>query len=300
MPSFRTFLLRHFAWCAVLAVAALSACGGGQGGGNVAAVPGSGPGTPVPPPPPPPPPPPASSWTPKVADTWQWQLTGTINTSYNVTVYDVDLFDTPTTVLSALHSQGKYVICYFSAGSAEDWRPDYARFQSTDQGNMLAGWVGERWIDTRSANVRSIMAARLDLAKTRGCDGVEPDNVDAYSNAPGFTLTAQTQLDYNQYLATQAQARGMRVGLKNDVAQITALQPSFDFAINEQCHAYNECAGYSLFINAGKPVFNAEYQSLWVTDANARATLCQGARATNLRTLVLPLSLNDSFRYSCD
>lgn len=242
----------------------------------------------------------AAPWIPNVADTWQWQLTGTINTSYNASVYDVDLFDTPNSVITTLHSQGKHVVCYFSAGSGENWRPDYAKFLLSDLGRALDGWAGEKWLDTRSANVRSVMAARMDLAKTRGCDGVEPDNVDGYNNSPGFPLTANTQLDYNRYLAAQAHARGLKVALKNDVDQLAALQPSFDFAVNEQCHQYNECNGYSAFTSAGKPVFNAEYKSKWATSATDRAKLCASARAANLRTLVLPLALNDKFRYSCD
>src|SRR5262249_22171337 len=125
---------------------------------------------------------PVTPWTPKVTDTWQWQLTGTIDTKYNVNVYDIDLFDAPDSVIATLHNAGRHVVCYFSAGSAENWRPDYSKFKSSDLGNPLDGWAGEKWVDTRSANVRSIMAARLDLAKTRGCDGVEPDNVDGYQN----------------------------------------------------------------------------------------------------------------------
>ena len=41
-------------------------------------------------------------WKPGVNTTWQWQLTGTLNTSYNVDVYDVDLFDTPTQTIAQL------------------------------------------------------------------------------------------------------------------------------------------------------------------------------------------------------
>jgi len=242
----------------------------------------------------------ATPWVPKVTDTWQWQLTGNINTSYNVTVYDIDLFDAPDSVLTTLRNQGKRIVCYFSAGSAEDWRPDYNQFKAADKGNNLDGWPGEKWVDTRSANVRNIMKGRLDKAKARGCDGVEPDNVDGYTNNPGFPLTASTQLDYNRFLATEAHARGLKIALKNDVDQLSALAPSFDFAVNEQCNQYSECGGYSAFTNNGKPVFNAEYKKIWRTDANARAQMCAKAKAMNLRTLVLPLDLNDAFRYSCD
>ena len=145
-------------------------------------------------------------------------------------------------------------------------------------GNSLDGWAGERWLDTRSANVREIMKSRLDLAVSRGCDGVEPDNVDGYTNKPGFPLTSATQLDYNRFLATEARSRGLAVALKNTVDLLTQLEPYFDFAVNEQCNEYNECGGYSVFTSKGKPVFNAEYKSLWKTDATARASLCAASR----------------------
>jgi hypothetical protein len=54
--------------------------------------------------------------------------------------------------------------------------------------------------------------------------------------------------------------------------------------VNEQCHPFNECAGYSAFLHAG----------------GARDALCASARATRIRSLVLPLQLDDTFRFSCD
>jgi hypothetical protein len=192
-------------------------------------------------------------------------------------------------------------VCYFSAGSFENWRPDAGKFTTADKGANLDGWPGERWLDIRSANVRQIMSARLDLAKAKGCDGVESDNIDGYTNATGLPLQAGDQLDYNRFLADQAHARGLAIGLKNDVDQLAQLEPYFDFAVNEQCNEYAECGGYSVFIARGKPVFNAEYKSSYVNNSNgARDALCAASKARGLRTLVLPLSLNGSFRQSCD
>ena len=274
--------------CAV----ALAACGGGGGGNDsdppAAATPAPTPSTN------------GARWTPSVTDTWQWQLKGTIDTSIAAAVYDIDLFDTPQATIDALKVQGRRVVCYFSAGSSENWRSDFARFEAADMGNPLDNWPGERWLDTRSANVREIMKARLDLAVTKQCDGVEPDNMDGYQNGSGFTLDADTQLDYNRFIAREARARGLAVGLKNDVDQLAALEPEFDFAVNEQCHEFTECDGYSVFTSQGKPVFNAEYRADWVSDANARNELCAAARAAGLRTLVLPTELDGSFRYGCD
>jgi hypothetical protein len=241
-------------------------------------------------------------WTPALADSWQWQLRGTLNTGYDVKVYDVDLFDTSSATIRALQQQGRAVVCYFSAGSSENWRPDFAEFLPADLGNALRGWAGERWLDTRSANVRRIMQARLDLAASKGCDGVEPDNMDAYApdNQAGLPLDAATQLDYNRFIAREARARGLRVGLKNDTEQVAELARDFDFAVNEQCHALSECGVYAAFIQAGKPVFNAEYEADFVSNRNgARDQLCAQARAAGLRTLVLPLELDDSLRIAC-
>lgn len=240
-------------------------------------------------------------WQPRVSDTWQLQLSGSLDTSYAVAIYDVDLFDTSAQTIGMLQGMGRRVICYFSAGSSEDWRPDFASFKPGDMGNSLSGWPGERWLDTRSDNVRQIMKLRLDLARSKGCDGVDPDNVDGYTNNPGFPLSAATQLDYNKFLAQEAHARGLAVGLKNDVNQLTDLAPYFDFAVNEQCFQYNECDGYRVFTSNGKPVLQVEYADKYRNNTNgARDALCKAARAANLRTLVLPLQLNASYRFSCD
>ena len=241
-------------------------------------------------------------YRPTVATRWQWQLLGApINTAYAVELYDVDLFDRQGDV-AALKAAGFRVICYFSAGSSEDWREDFARFQEDELGEALDGWEGERWLDIRSENVWAIMQDRLELAAEVGCDGVEPDNVDGFSNDTGFSLTGDDQLAFNRALANAAHERGLAVGLKNDGDQVPALVDYFDFSLNEQCHEYDECAQLRPFIDAGKPVLNAEY-----TEDDTRAAaealadeICPSALSGQLRTLVLPWELDDAFRVSCD
>ncbi len=228
--------------------------------------------------------------------TWQWQLQGDINTAYDVDVYDIDLFDAPPDVIDELRGAGRTVICYFSAGSFEQWRDDAGDFPAAAIGEPLDGWEDERWVDTRDATVRGILAARLDLAVERGCHGVEPDNVTAFQNESGFDLTADDQLDFNRFLADAAHRRGLLIGLKNDLAQIPALVDDFDFAVNEECLQYDECDAYAPFIDTGKAVFNAEYDESAVDDP---AGTCAAADAAGLRTLILPLDLDDSMRISC-
>jgi len=203
---------------------------------------------------------PPARWVPPAHVTWQWQLSGALDLSVNAQVYDVDLFDTSAQQVQQLHSQGRKVICYLSAGSYEPGRPDSATFPAAVLGNGLSGWPGERWFDIRQLNVlMPLIAARLDLCAAKGFDGVEPDNVDGYQNNSGFNLTANDQLTFNRALAQLAHDRGLAVGLKNDLDQVAALQPAFDFAVNEQCAEYNECSLLSPFITAGKPVLHVEY-----------------------------------------
>lgn len=238
-------------------------------------------------------------YRPDAGISWQWQLSETVNTSYDVDLYDIDLFDSSPELIKSLQSQGRKVICYFSAGSYEQWREDAKDFQSSELGKPLDGWDEERWLDIRSANVSAIMARRMDLAAEKGCDGVEPDNVDGYTNESGFKLSAADQLSFNRQLASAAHERGLAVGLKNDLDQVPELVAHFDFAVNEQCFEYSECEVLSPFSKAGKPVLNTEYQAQYVDDAAARKAMCQQASSLGLSSLVLPLDLDDSFRLSC-
>jgi hypothetical protein len=199
-------------------------------------------------------------WHPSVGTTWQWQLTGPIDTTFDVQMYDIDLFDVPAATITDLKSAGRAVVCYFSAGSWEDWRPDAGSYPPEILGEPLAGWPGELWVDIRRIDLLGpILEARLDLAVSKGCDGVEPDNVDGYQNVTGFPLLPGDQLVFNRWLARQAQRRGLSVGLKNDLDQIADLVGDFDWALNEQCYEYNECHLLQPFIDAGKAVFGVEY-----------------------------------------
>lgn len=92
-------------------------------------------------------------------------------------VWDIDLFDTPTTTIQAFKRAGKIVICYFSAGTAEDWRDDYKSFPASDLGKILPEWPNEKWVRTGSTQIRAIMAARIKTASTKGCDAIDPDNI---------------------------------------------------------------------------------------------------------------------------
>ena len=243
--------------------------------------------------------------TPDEQLTWQWQINGNLNTSLNVDMYDVDLFDTSASQIAALKNSGKVVVCYFSAGTYEGWRDDWRQHFSFINSDSYSGneppfasnmsdW-DERWLDIRRIDLLTpIMQSRMALAKAKGCDAVEPDNMDAYTNGSetGIPLTAADQLAYNKWIAKQAHLVGLSVGLKNDVDQLDELVDHFDWALNEQCFQYNECEGYSAFTSAGKAVFGVEY-------SGSSSNFCAKAKTMKLSWLKKKLSL-DAWREGCE
>ena len=240
-------------------------------------------------------------YKPIINTSWQWQLQGNINTTYNVEIYDIDLFNSDASLIQSLKNNGKKVICYFSAGSWEDWRSDKDNFPQSVLGNNMDGWEDEKWLDISNEDLAPIMKARLDLAVRKGCDGVEPDNMDGYINNTGFSLSANDQLAYNKFIANESRKRGLSVGLKNDLDQIIELEPYYDFSVNEQCHVSNTCDKMQPFIDNSKPVLNAEYLQDYIdNNNNERDNMCANSITLKFKTLVLPLNLDDSFRYSCD
>jgi hypothetical protein len=191
---------------------------------------------------------------------WQIQYSGEMDINQEVDVFNLDLFETPESMIEDLHRRGVLVMCYFSAGSYEDWRPDAGQFPAEVLGNDMEGWPGEKWLDVRRTDLlATIMEARLDLAVQKGCDGVDPDNVNGFENDTGFPLTGGHQLAFNRFLSSAAHQRGLLIGLKNDLNQIPDLVSSFDWILNEECFSFQECHLLQPFQDAGKPVFIIEY-----------------------------------------
>ncbi|KAI8850463.1 glycoside hydrolase superfamily [Chytridium lagenaria] len=189
-----------------------------------------------------------SWWKPEIGQSLQWKLAGTLSYTFEAAIYDSDLdngFD-----VSQVHAAGRKAVCYINVGSLEDdpnFRPDFSSFPSSILGEKYPGW-DERFIDIRSATARSLILARLQRAAQAGCDAVEPDNTDTYTEQTGFPLTSLDALDYIKWIAGEAHGLGMGVALKNGVSLVAEhgeLIDAVDFALG--------------FIDAGKPVFEAEY-----------------------------------------
>jgi Tol biopolymer transport system component len=238
---------------------------------------------------------PRGIWKPAPNTSWQWQLTDTVDQSFDVVMYDIDMFDNSAAVVAALHAQGRKVVCYVSVGSWENWRPDANQFPAAVIGNDYAGWPGEKWLDIRRLDLLGpIMRNRMDQCQAKGFDALEPDNIDGYANDTGFPLTYQDQLNYNLWLANEAHARGLSIALKNDLDQVNDLLPHFDWALSEDCFYYQECSLLTPFINAGKAVFDAEYTDTGLT----LDQFCPTANAMNINAILKHRGL-DAWRQAC-
>jgi hypothetical protein len=140
-------------------------------------------------------------WQPKIGSKWQIILDGVPDTKRAVlkpedaTIFDIDLWDAHADHICDLKKRGKKVICYFSAGTSEEWRKapeypdgDFKELKAYNKGQICADlesngkgckkyWGGEQWVDITSNKVWQIMAKRIKMAADKGCDALDPDNM---------------------------------------------------------------------------------------------------------------------------
>lgn len=235
-------------------------------------------------------------WQPKPGLTWQWQLSGTINTSVNADVFDID-WEQPKSVVDTLHAKGKKVICYVDVGGWENYRPDASSYPASVLGSTVGGWPDERYVDVRAqAILQPILLKRFQACKDKGFDAVETDLDDQYDANTGFPLTSQSYKTFNTWVAADIHSLGMAWFFKNGVTSdptfVSYHVPLADGTVNESCWQYNECDPVKAFIAAGKPVFNAEY-------TGTQANICPKATAAGFATIRKATSLNATIYWSC-
>jgi len=230
---------------------------------------------------------------PEPLTTWQIQLTGTLDTTVDARVYISDI-STPTLVIRSLHNAGRIVICYFSAGTMENFRVDAPRFPADSLGTPLPNYPDERFVDVRHATVRAIMQDRLAEAARVECDGVHPSGLAAFGASTGFDFTRADQLAYNRWLASAAHALGLSIGLVDGDASLSQeLLGDFDWKVVFSCLASN-CAAAAPFVGARKAAFLIEYG-----DETRVPEVCPKARDLGLSAIIKKNADLDAFRTGC-
>lgn len=230
---------------------------------------------------------------PQALSSWQIQLSGALDTTVDVRVYIAD-FETSAQVIRDLHGAGRLMMCYFSAGTAESFRADAARFPAASLGQPVTGYPDERWIDPRDATVRAIMSDRMTRAAAAGCDGVHPSGLAAYTGATGFDLTRADQVAYDRWLTTVAHGLGLSIGLvETDVDLSGELIADFDWTVAWSCVDVG-CPSVGPFVTAGKAAFLVEYG-----DEARAADVCPRAKALGLSAIVKRSADLDAYRVGC-
>ncbi|ORX49245.1 hypothetical protein BCR36DRAFT_583849 [Piromyces finnis] len=241
-------------------------------------------------------------WKPKPGLKWNWALGTKVseipieNTDYEV--IDIDLYGATKEIINKMHSNNKKVICYFSAGTYEKSREEAQGMLKVNGlvRNKMEEW-DEYWLDFRLDEVKSFMIERLELAKSKGCDGIEFDNVDTFTNVDwDDAITVEDQLKYDKWLATEAHNRNMAAGFKNSIELLDDLKDIFDFAINEECNEYNECDDYSVFLNKNIAVFVALYG--YPTDKTFMNGICSQVKGLNLSIIIKDPSESLTYDYT--
>lgn len=231
-------------------------------------------------------------WRPDPTDTFQYQLSGTIDTRVDADVFDLDAQETSRSTVRRLQGMGKRVICYIDAGTWESYRPDAHRYPARILGKRVDGWPDERWVDIRQLDIlKPIIRDRVDRCAAKGFDAVEYDWMDSYAHPTGFPITRSQQLRFDRWLAWVAHDRGLSVGLKNAGPLVRSLVDRFDFAVTEECFQYHECGMYRPFLDAGKAVFDVEYTL-------TRDAFCDRARSQGISAIRKQLSLT-AWRRPC-
>jgi len=211
----------------------------------------------------------------------------------------VDYEDVSAATIKGIKSKGKRVICYVNVGAWEDWRSDASSFPSSVLGKDYDGWPGEKWLDIRKVDVLiPIMKKRFQKAQSKGCEGVDPDNMNGYQNDSGFQLSAQDQLTYNRALSASIKSLGLLAGLKNDPDQTKDLVDSFDFVVVESCAYEGACAAYDIFVQRSKPVFAVEYTDL-ISESKFRSSACPLRTTKKLSFVYKKLDLKNDFTVVC-
>jgi hypothetical protein len=220
---------------------------------------------------------PAGIWMPSSSTPihFHWELAAAFQVSSDVIpgegpiVYDIDGDKNDASTVAALHALGSNVkvVCYVDVGTHELDRSDSAQFPASVLGSAVAGSPGVTWLDVRDqATLLPIMKARLsNWCKDKGFDGVEPDNLDGWTNDPGFPITEAQNVSYDLAIASAAHALGLSVGVKNlmaslSTANIPSVENGFDWALTEQCFDEGECDSYTqTFAAKGKATWDVEY-----------------------------------------
>jgi hypothetical protein len=223
---------------------------------------------------------------------------------------DLDGFDASKKYVQEAGKNGIKTICYISAGTLEDWRPDRKAFEKLNRKQKNAGkpkiigkrypeWPDERWLNFKRYKVfLPLMIDRIERCATKGFDLIEFDNIDGHDNKTGFSIRKRNSVSYAKALAAEATKLGLVPVQKNVTDLNRKLEPHFGALLLEDCVLYRFCGDARRYRKAGKPVFNAEYPKGWKDEGKTFRVkkACRTTDRHDISLIVKKYSLNNWVR----
>lgn len=170
--------------------------------------------------------------------------------------------------------QGVYNVCYVNGfqtqpGDELAWQGENeSLLLHDDRGRLVVDpdWPDEHILDPSGREQRerilSLVGPVIVQCADKGFDAVEIDNIDTSSRfddrTSGFIDPAGSR-DLATLYVELAHAHGLAIGQKNaaELAETGRRDLGFDFAITEECAAYDECAAFTSVY--GENVLQIEY-----------------------------------------
>lgn len=163
---------------------------------------------------------------------------------------------------TATPAAGLWSACYVNAfqtqpGSA-DWPADLLLRGADGRPVEDPDWPGEFLVDIASARQRervlAVVGPWFDDCAAAGFTAVEPDNLDSWTRSEGL-LDADDAAATARALVDRAHAAGLAIGQKN-APELAGAGLGFDYAVAEDCGAFDECAVYTAVYGS---VLDVEY-----------------------------------------
>jgi len=196
---------------------------------------------------------------PPAGATPDYQLGGAYDPADGVGIVGRDRSDPP--------ADGIYSVCYVNGfqtqpGELGDWDDELLLHRSDGEPVFDPDWPDEALLDTSTPEKREGIADRvgpwIEGCADAGFAAVEFDNLDSYTRSDG-ALTLDDNLALATLLVDVAHASGLAARQKNaaEDAQELRDRAGFDFAVVEECAAYEECAAFTAVY--GDHVIDVEY-----------------------------------------
>jgi hypothetical protein len=233
----------------------------------------------------------SSWWIPNLgSQPWQWELSHPLNLSNardmgtkdklpngqpapDPVIYDIDGIINPASTVTALHAEGKHVVCYIEVGAAGNYYSAanegitttyYDQLRNAGEfGNKVPGYP-EYYLNIQSPTTVSIIESMIDKqCAAKGFDAVETDIDDEFGDHTGLPITLSDEEQYMTTLANYMHGLGLGWWIKNpddsgNATYATDMYPLADAVLTEQCNQYSTCGLLSAY-QGKKAVFNAEY-----------------------------------------